>query len=712
MSRSTALPVLLCALWLGVAPPGRAQPRGAACCTVTTLNTGTGVATGTVTATGYVFEFKARNPASLGSLRVGQAVHANFTNNQVSLDGRTVWGTVTRAPAPRVTVRQPAPQPTRQPAPQPTRTSGAAGRGPVTTAASVANLPQVTYGEPIPATGSGVRRTGKLARRVASYTVSARLQGRNLSAQLLHLNGRQAIDNNTSLPDGARRLLGMHVRKLALHESQYYIVHPQLAAQWAATHPIPPDIKPKEANDDDSDCGTVSINGIVDCLGDAAQAVEDEFERARKQAEEWWDEATDKLNEAAGCFKDHTLPGPRTPVRFSITPSMTVNMQQSGASGSAKETLAGSVTLGFPIESDFQAKMEFFYIPCLPFVFRPKSLTADGSLTVGNQIGVDVSASGSFDKTFTVPPTGGPQIPLYVIPIVIGDVPVAVIDVSAYIEGDVRVIGSGKASGGFGVTNSHRSRFEFTCSGSGCSGQEKGSTAPTTTNQSAQIEGEVQVKPGIFTALQLSFDYNILQGRAGPEPYLLGIANGCGAVSATQTAGGPSTSQTNAALVADLDWGLMLRAEALAGGQRIGERWEYNGLMRDKHLWFRDVAPGGSTALAPSVTRPAQFTAAQPAVVKVRMPSCYPYTDKVQYRLTWDGGATLAAPGNACTWQSGSGTCAFDPTKDLTLSVTWPNAGAFNLSIQLVEDAHPRKFLPAPQPTRLSVNVGAAASQP
>ena len=44
--------------------------------------------------------------------------------------------------------------------------------------------------------------------------------------------------------------------------------------------------------------------------------------------------------------------------------------------------------------------------------------------------------------------------------------------------------------------------------------------------------------------------------------------------------------------------------------------------------------------------------------------------------------------------------------------MTWPNAGAFNLSVQLVEDDHNRRFLPAPQPMRLNATVGAATSQP
>lgn len=686
-----------------------AQPPRA-CCSITAIDARANVISARESATGNAFEFTARNRALLSQIRVGQAVHANFATQRVSLDGRTVCCTITKAPAPSVAPRPAAvPAPTRGPTtaapPAPPTPGGAAAPLQTAVPRAATSLPQVTYGAPMAAPPA--HASGGLT-RVATRSASARVKGRNVTSQLLHLNGRQGI-RNSGLPDGVRRLLEMHVRKVPLAESQYYIVHPQLAAQWAATHPVPPEVKPKDANEDNSDCGTISINGIVDCTEDAAQAIEDEFERARKRAEDWWDESTgdlaDQWSEAKSCFADHTLPGPETPVKFSITPSMTVNMEQSGSRGSAQGTLKGSVTLGVPMQSDFLARMEFFYIPCLPFVFRPKRITADGSLTVGQQLGVDLTATGAFDKIFTVPPTGGPQIVLYVIPIVIGDIPVAVLDVSAYIEGEIQVKGDGRANGSFAVTNAHRSSFDFACSGKGCSGVQKGTTVPTTTNESAQVQGQVSVQPGIYTALQLSFDYNVLQARAGPQPYLLGVANGCGAISGSQSTNGSSTSATNAALTADLDWGLKLRAEALAGGQRIGDRWESKA-MQDRHLWYRDMAPGGSTALVATVTGPAQATASQPASVNVRMPSCYPYKDDVQYRITWSGGA-IPAPHPACQWQGATGTCRFDPASDLAIKLTWQNPGVHTLSVQPLRDAH-RAFNPAPRAATLTVTISAA----
>jgi len=707
----SSLSISLVALGLlsaAAAAQGRAT---AACCSITAIDAANGVVSARVTASGHVFEFKARSPSTLATLRVGQTVHANFSNNQVSIDGRTVCCTVTKAPGPPVAVRQP---------PAPPNTPG--GNRPITTAPvnAVASVkpPAISYGAPIPHTPNSKRAA--VARYVAlpapaavNHTLTASVAGRGqVTHTVLHLRGLDAIENApNSVPDGVRRLLEIHARKTPAGQHTHYIVDPAIAQAWARDNPVPEEIKVKSG-------GKCKGNEWerFRCRTDKSwdnwsELTSEQWEELRKKAQGWWDdiEKTWKQCTVADGWKDEIATGPTAPVRISEVPQMTVSMQQSSARGSAKGTVTGSATLGFPIEADLEVAATFFYIPCLPGVYRLRSLTGKGTLTTGQQLTLGVTASGAFDKQYTIPPGGGPQIPLYVIPIVIGQVPVAVIDVSLYIEGDLRIHGEGQAAGSVGVTHTERSTVEFECSGKGCGGKRYGQPAVTTTNQSAQIQGEVSVQPGIYTALQLSFDYNVLQGRAGPEPFLLGVANGCGAVSATQS-GGTSTSQTNTALTADLDWGIFFRAEALVAGQKVGNAWEPDNAKMERHIWFGDLLSGGSTALVPTVTGPAQAVAAQPAAVKVRMPSCYPYDSKVQYRLTWDGGATPAAPGNACNWQPGSGTCWFEPGKDLALSLTWATPGAYTLSVQLVKDDHNRSFAPAPAPGKLSVTVGAAAS--
>ena len=79
----------------------KAQKPLEPCCGIVTVNARTGVVRAKVIATGNVFEFKASNPATLATLKPGQPVFANFTNHQISLDGKTACCTMTSAPRPK-----------------------------------------------------------------------------------------------------------------------------------------------------------------------------------------------------------------------------------------------------------------------------------------------------------------------------------------------------------------------------------------------------------------------------------------------------------------------------------------------------------------------------------------------------------------------------------------------------------------------------------
>jgi len=70
----------------------------APCCVVTAIELKTEVAVAKVNANSDVFEFKLTNPKLLADLRVGQGVYANFRARQVSLDGKTIAGTITGGP--------------------------------------------------------------------------------------------------------------------------------------------------------------------------------------------------------------------------------------------------------------------------------------------------------------------------------------------------------------------------------------------------------------------------------------------------------------------------------------------------------------------------------------------------------------------------------------------------------------------------------------
>jgi hypothetical protein len=184
---------------------------------------------------------------------------------------------------------------------------------------------------------------------------------------------------------------------------------------------------------------------------------------------------------------------------------------------------------------------------------------------------------------------------------------------------------------------------------------------------------------------------------------------GCGAATATQTNGDQSAGDQNAALAADLDWGVDFRAEALVGGQVVGNSWRREIIPHeDNHIWFKDLIPGGSSALHAAIAGPAQAATGQPTAYKLSLPSCYPYDEDAKYRVTWTGNATPSAtPASACSWQAGRGDCRADPARALDLRFAWPAEGSYALTAALIGDSH-RTFEPAPAATELAVAVTGA----
>ena len=686
---------------------GAAAPS--ACCEVVAIDAKTGLATAKIGTTGNVFNFKPGNPATLVALRVGQAVFANLANHQVSLDGRSLCCMMLGDPHPAVAAIVPGGRPLTNDV-RPDASRPAAPLAGVAVARTELSLPTIAFGAPQPMPAG--RRPLELAE---PRQVTVGLPGHTVTGKVVRLRGIAGIESASGIPDGARRLLAIHVRTLDPGQPHDYIVNTELAEQWIQSHPVAADIKASDAGHSRQSCSGADYLTKANC---DYQAVGDGWSAIQDQAKKDWNHASDELthdwNMAQGCFADRTLPLSNIPVQFSITPNITIPLSSvangAGVANSFNNATSsgkvdGSVGLGFPMQSDFLADLDLFYIPCLPFVVRPKAIAAKGTMTVGETLTANVSAEGKFDRTFKIPPTGGPKIPIQMIPIIIGGVPVAELDVSAYIEGNVEVGGNGKADGHFALSNPHKATFAFSCNGGGCGSAAQQIPDPTQVSESAEIKGQVFVKPSVYTALQLDFDYDLLSARAGPQPYLLGMASGCAEASAQQASTGQSTSEENHALTADLDWGVDLRAEALVAGQVVGKPYVHS-VTGDKHLWFRDLAPGGSTALVANVQGAGPATVAKPASYKVKMPACYPYTNRIQYMVMWTGQATPAR-NSACQWQAGRGTCQFDPTKELSFDLTWPAAGTYSLTVSPVSDEHHRTFNPAPPVTRMSVTVGA-----
>ena len=84
----------------GVLATGAQAQTALPCCSITAINAQTGVVSARVSATGAAFEFQVTDARLLPSLRVGQAVFANLTTKQVSLDGRNICCSIVQAVKP------------------------------------------------------------------------------------------------------------------------------------------------------------------------------------------------------------------------------------------------------------------------------------------------------------------------------------------------------------------------------------------------------------------------------------------------------------------------------------------------------------------------------------------------------------------------------------------------------------------------------------
>jgi hypothetical protein len=666
--------------------------------------------------------FQVTDAAVLRRLKPGAPVYANFGTKQVSLDGRKACCRILQ-----VSAAAPAAPPSDNRAAPPSGTATAKPAVPpaaklsetdlsMVAAHVKAALPTLSFGTWQDLPPANLRDDGQ--RRLLPFQ----------NKKMIQLRGVDAIKKATGLPQAAKDMLWLHARTLEAQEIDGYIVIPEKAQEWSQTLPDSIREKLRKAATDDGKkkkkgCSTKHISmGCVQT--EVEQTVDDVTNTARKawgDIEAEWGRLVDNVDDARKCFADHTLKA-KFPVRFSRAPQIPVSIERDGTrgnkAGSASGSVKGTVTIGIPVAVDSTAEFQVFYIPCVPFAVRPRSIGASGALDAGGDFHANIVANGEFDQLFTIPPGGGVQIPVAVLPIVLGGVPIAILDVSVYLDGTLQVDGKGKLDGNLRLRSMQKSVFDFACSGHGCSLKKRSVPAPATAVESVQLDGRIRIKPAIYTALQLGLNVNLLNARAGPQPYLLGQVHGCGAAAAAQSSDGTSSSENWYALAADLDWGIELRAEALAGGQKVAKKiWS----MTQEHLYFKDLV--NSTAFVPMIAGTNQPSLGQPAMYTMKMPTCYLYPDSMNYRVQWTGGAitnAAAAGGRAsrtqrgtaiaggapsgCNGSSAQASCTGAPKSDTVIYLSWPAAGSYKLTVAPREDGHGRNFS-ASRAAELSVDV-------
>lgn len=738
------------------------------CCSIAAIDPGSGLVTARINATGQMFQFSA-NSATVHQLHIGQGVFANFKANRISLDGQHARGTIVNK---GLVAAGPASAQNSANAPSAVNSTSQTGRSgsqsdnstmgwnlqnqasaatssnaaPATISpgrnrnhaydtkqneksngAAVPLMPNVGAGQQfsLPQLTAGALQYVQNAKSPSPSTVHQRRLPNNA---LVQIRGIDEIDKTPGVSQAVKDFLVLHARTLPEGEIDHYAVNAQLAEQWFATHPEPEAVKQaasKARSNTHAGCHSFSTH----CASEAAKHAEGEAERqARKllqEAQDEWKhvthEATNDWHQVEGCFVDHTLSLPNLPVNFTATPGFPINIKKSGSTkndyGSASGSVSGTATFGVPITPDFKVDLEVFYVPCMPYMIRPKSIETDGTLQVGGVFQASLNATGKFEQQFTIPPGGGPHFPIAVVPLALGPVPIAELDLSVYVDGTLAVDGNGTLNGAVQMQAFHKTAFDMLCNGHGCDLKRHNVPVPDSAAESVQMQGVIHVRPAVYAALQLDFDIDALTMRAGPEPYVLGEIYGCSATSASQNTATGNSTQELYALTADLDWGIDLRAEALVGTDKVGEhKWD----LTKGHILFKDLAQ--SNALIPALAGPAQGSLAQAALFNVKMPACYPYHDEVEYRAQWTGRATASTPpagssttapsfkpaglalgpmqrptatggtASSCTIQSGEADCWNNPSTATALELAWPSAGAYSVTVVPVRDKHGRVF--------------------
>jgi hypothetical protein len=200
-------------------------------------------------------------------------------------------------------------------------------------------------------------------------------------------------------------------------------------------------------------------------------------------------------------------------------------------------------------------------------------------------------------------------------------------------------------------------------------------------------------QPALYAEVALRgalYDDSFAYAQAGIRPYLLGdlwgyYGNNCGANLA-------GTFDTVDSLTFDLDWQLRVTATA---DTFFSKPWQKD-LWKSSlwHIGFWDLLAGaGSTAITPMLVGPVTVPANVTQTYGIKMRTCWPYTDTVQYTMNWGDGSTQALSG---------------PAASVTAAThLWQAAGNPSLTLTALSDSHGRTLnKSSTNPVQVTANQG------
>ncbi len=353
--------------------------------------------------------------------------------------------------------------------------------------------------------------------------------------------------------------------------------------------------------------------------------------------------------------------------------SLTLEDQSVGAKSAPSAHLSGTLKAKFPLRAELSGsiKVKVLEVACAPVALKLKHIRVRGSFEVRSELSLDaqIGVTQEFRARVVTEPLGGFMFFIGPIPVYLG--------CDAYLDATLEFTAPNLVQVAYAATGEGSGSIDLKCTTGSCSGtqtfehqwHDKGGATFAAQGVRAVV------KPGLEGGLVAYVnDPEFIKAYFAVRPYLQ--SDLWAATSGQCQTPGVADDGPAVALTMDLDSGL----DVVAGVDTFlpGLAKEFELYSWQKHLKFIDLV--GSTALTPVVQVNPPTTAGAAETFTVRMRSCYPYADKVNYQLGF--GDETGGKGSSY-WGSPSGA---------QTSHTYAAEGNFALNARALGDKHGRNF--------------------
>ncbi|MBI2393659.1 MAG: hypothetical protein HYV09_29040 [Deltaproteobacteria bacterium] len=313
----------------------------------------------------------------------------------------------------------------------------------------------------------------------------------------------------------------------------------------------------------------------------------------------------------------------------SISTTKTYSHTKTTEAGSFTGSAAFTATLAASAKAKVKIKVyRSVWTACLPYKVSFRNVQFQGNADVTAKANVDAAfeKTWKYDKKVAQPSLGSLSFSIAGFPVKLNFSAPIHVGVEASAKATLKLDGSVTGKGSFDVT----------CTTSGCSGTKTatygwtGGAAPT-----VGVNAKVNVAPyayaGIHANLYTDWIANAELGvKAKIDGELWGYAgNTCG------DADYNGTNEWVTGLTLNTRVGVDLIGKASVVGSDFGP-WTWK--LLDRHLAFWDLGSSGATT--PMLNTKANPLGSTTAEAYGRMRPCWPFTDKMLYRVAWNDGST------------------------------------------------------------------------